>query len=204
MWTNKQTNKQEESTISLFTAADTITYSLSPHHTHSVRVHTPPLPNMLVRSLFWAGWDQTGQRAFFRGETFLRESVRLCHPQEGSPRHADPTGDSGLLSASLSTVSHSVVLFCRPGCLWFCTTHISAVHQKTSGSADVLQTGVQGRGVQEAACGLFVPASLWDANKRWFVWLVWLFVLWIRRSKRGILLKVNTFKSAAIRAFVYL
>lgn len=138
---NKQTNKQKnrrESTITLFTPADTITHSLS----HSLSVFTHPY----LQTCLFAPCSALDKEPFW-AETFLRESVRLCHPQEGSPRHADPTGDSGHLSGSLSTVSHSLVLDCRPGCLWFCTTHISAVHQKTSGSADVVQTGARGRGV---------------------------------------------------------
>lgn len=133
---NKQTNNTRKRSL-----RQTKPHTVSLFATHTVCVHTLLLPNMLVRSLFCAGWSQRAQRAFL-GETFLRESVQFCHPQEGSPRHADPTGDSGLFSGSLSTVSHCVVLNCRPGRLWFYTTHISAAHQKTSGSA-MLQTSVE-------------------------------------------------------------
>lgn len=119
--THTHTNKTHTCSQSTHVNKQTISSLYTSGHNHiqslSVSVHTPLLPNMLVRSLFCAGWNQTGQRAFFfffASGTFLRESVQLCHPQEGSPRHADPTGDSGLLSGSLSTVSLSFSLFISP------------------------------------------------------------------------------------------
>lgn len=119
---------------------------------------------MLVRSLFCAGWNQTGQRAFFffffASGTFLRESVQLCHPQEGSPRHADPTGDSGLLSGSLSTVSLSFLfLYRRPVMRVLCGFSCNNTHFSLSTSEnlwlgpDVLQT--RHSRVQEAVCVCF-------------------------------------------------
>lgn len=61
-------------------------------------------------------------------------------------------------SPALSVLSHSYIA--SLGYLWFCTTHISVVHQKTSGSANVLQAGARGHRSQEAVRGLLLPVSL--------------------------------------------
>lgn len=113
-------SKQEntKSTKSLFTPADTIAHSLCLYITHTLCLcsHTPTTKHAcLLLVLHWL--DSPRTKSLFWAETFLRESVRLCHPQEGSPRHADPTGDSGLLSSSLTTVSHN---------LWFYTASSGA------------------------------------------------------------------------------
>lgn len=59
-------------------------------------------------------------------------------------------------SLALSVLSH----FYIAGLGAHSISHISAVHQKTSGSANVLQAGAQGCRVQEAICGLLLPDSL--------------------------------------------
>lgn len=102
--------QKRENTISLFSAADTITCSLS-HiaYTLSVFTHSYCQTCLFAPCSALAGVTRDKEPFFGGGgafETFLRESVLLCHPQEGSPRHADPTGDGGLLSGPLSTVSY--------------------------------------------------------------------------------------------------
>lgn len=115
---NNRTNKTGESTQSL------AAHCLSAHHT--LPEFTPRYQTCLSASCSVpAGIRQDSLKA--RG-AFLRESV--CTVTLRKAVH-------GVLQAflrSLSTVSHSLVLYCLLGRLWFCTTHFSAVHQETSGS----------------------------------------------------------------------
>lgn len=62
-------------------------------------------------------------------------------------------------SPALSVLSHTYIV--SLGCLWFCTTHIYAVHQKTSGS-NVLQAGARG---QVSGSSLWFVVSLRDRGE---------------------------------------
>ena len=137
--------------------------SLLTTHTLCLCSHTPTTKHAcLLLVLRWLESDRT--KSLFWVETFLRESVRLCQPQEGSPRHADPTGDRQRAPPRLSQYCLTlplVFISLARVLVVLHNTHISAAHQKTSGSADdVLQTGAGGRRVQGAVCGLLVPVSL--------------------------------------------
>lgn len=116
--------------------------SLSKPHTLCLCSHTPTTKHAC--SLFVLHWlDSVRTKSLF-----LRESVQLCQPQEGSPRHADPTGDSGLLSGFLTIISHTLWFYtARPRACGF--THSTYYHSasETSDSVHVVHTGA-GRRMQ--------------------------------------------------------
>lgn len=87
-------------------------------YTHTVCVHTLLLPNMLVCSLFCAGWNQTGQRAFY----FFGGTRHFWESLSGSVTlRKEAHGMLIPLETALSVLS---VPGFKPGCSWV-FAHIS-------------------------------------------------------------------------------
>ena len=162
----KQINNEKKiHSISLYTSRHNHKQSLSKSHTLYQCSHTPDYRTCLFAPCSVLAAARQDKEPF-GARHFWESRCSSVLPQEGSPQHAAPTGDSGLLSCFLSTVSHTVWL------VGLHTKHVTAVHQKTSGSGNVLPTGVCWR-MQSSGCRLWMVCScLFTRCKWWFMWVL--------------------------------
>lgn len=131
----RSNNTSTKSTISPFTPADTITYSLR----HTLRVHTPSTTTHACSLLVLCWLESDGTKGLFWGGQDISERVGPALSPSGRKPTACWSHWRQLASLPLSQycLSHSLWFYTAgPGdCGFTHMTHISAAHQKTSGSA---------------------------------------------------------------------
>lgn len=162
----KQPNNKKENPhyLSLHQQTQSHTVSLQITHTLSMFTH-PLLPNMLVRSLFCAGWSQTGQRAFSGVRHFwesLSSSVTLRKEAHGMLIPLETAGFSPALSVLSLTLS-LVLYLPGPGAsgLTHDTHFRSNIRKPLAQATCCRQVWAGGCWVQGAGSSLWFVCSCW-------------------------------------------
>lgn len=148
--------------------------SLSSKHALSVCVHTPTSKHAcLLLVLCWLESDRT-KSLFLERDISERVCAALSHSGRKPTTCWSHWRQRASLQLSQYCLWYSLVLS-WPLVVFYNTTHILLYIRKPLARPaccrQVLTRGRWGFRVQEAICGVLVPASLGVANKRWFVWI---------------------------------